>query len=308
MDKGYIMKNKDLLINLCSTGKSINDFLGQVQELFILENYYININIKFPQNGFVYPYHLNIIVAVINYAKLHNNIKINILQKPNKGHYISRMNFYKVLGLDDEENYIRHNRSESLIEITEVKRDEASKVVNAIMKVIQRQCILNNDVFCALNYCFMEIVDNLRHSELESGYLVLQNYSRNNKLIISVIDTGIGIPESLRQNEKYKTFTNDRLLEYSIRENITNGSGMGNGLYHTKKFIDENRGCFNIYSNGYNLKTSNGSVEVKESNYWQGTLLNLEINTNIDTSWNNIFGVDIPTTVIEADDCINGLW
>ena len=49
----------------------------------------------------------------------------------------------------------------------------------------------------------------------------------------TIVDDGIGVRESLAENEKYVGVSEEEALRMCIKDAITDGKGMGFGLYST---------------------------------------------------------------------------
>lgn len=76
------------------------------------------------------------------------------------------------------------------------------------------------------------------HSEENRGEYYVPNihYVANQKahtLSILIADDGIGVQASLAKNEKYRTLSEAEALKLCIEDNVTDGAGMGFGLYAT---------------------------------------------------------------------------
>ncbi len=104
-----------------------------------------------------------------------------------------------------------------------------------------------------------------------------------------VADPGQGIHKSLTTNpkeEKYKQFTSVEALENCIKDGVTNGTGMGKGLYITANFIQQNGGTLLLQSGNDVLTINKNGKYMSQSGFWNGTIVFLQINSNvpIDTS------------------------
>ena len=76
----------------------------------------------------------------------------------------------------------------------------------------------------------------MNHSEIDKG-LVVVHYDENESIIrIMICDTGIGIYKSLTtapKNACYGSYTEEDALLKCIEDKVTNGKGMGFGLFST---------------------------------------------------------------------------
>lgn len=289
---------------------SICDLIGCFNGIYELRTEdVINLKIKIPEH--VYPQYLTIIVGIVKYLRSKNvivEVSINNLFNNN---YVKRINFYRELEVDCDESFCRKDSRGRFLEITRFDNENNIDITNEIMDIIRGQYDVDDSVMRCLNYCFFEMIDNVQNHAYSpiDGYTVVQNYKNEQILRICILDSGIGIHKSLTHREsKYTDLTQEKALEYCIKEEVTSGNGMGNGLFHTNQFILENKGKLNIYSGDYYLNVDNGKVDICECPYWQGSLIYIEINKNNNVDLKSIFGDNIPTTVLEMDECLDDLW
>lgn len=93
---------------------------------------------------------------------------------------------------------------------------------------------IETTVLQAMSYCFYEILDNvLTHSGKELGTVITHYDSVEHVLSFLVADDGIGVRASLSENEEYAQITEPEALKMCIKDVITDGKGMGFGLYST---------------------------------------------------------------------------
>ena len=156
------------------------------------------------------------------------------------------------------------------------------QVYRRLMKVLINQPEVETSLLQGMSYCFYEIMDNvLIHSGKNVG-IVITNYSASRHIIqILVADDGIGIRESLAINDEYSDISEPQALEYCIRDKVSDGQGMGFGLYSTAKLITTAGHKLIIRSGGYTL-TANGDISVSESEPWAGTIVYFELQSNVD--------------------------
>lgn len=247
-------------------------------------------------------------LAAVQYAKSNGRDVSVDVGTPSR--YLQRMNFYDELGIDLPEKFSRHDADGRLMEFCNINSENDTDVVNSIMCVIEAQNFLEDSVLGCLNYCFWEMVDNIRgHAESNiGGYSVVQHYPADNRLEINLVDAGRGIQASLKESERYREISEIDALKTCIVKGATNGVGLGNGLYHTTNFIKENRGLFQLYSGNHVLKVTSDGTDVLDHPFWHGTAIHMEIQTQNGVDLKKIFGDEIPTSVEEARDCIHNLW
>ena len=105
---------------------------------------------------------------------------------------------------------------------------------------------------------------------------------------------GIGIYEALTKTpgSKYEDLTPEQAIEWSTQKGVTNGKGVGNGLYHTYYFVKENGGELILHSGEYLYRVVGGEVGIHKVPYWQGTYVFLKVNTEIDVDSKLIMGAN----------------
>ena len=156
------------------------------------------------------------------------------------------------------------------------------QVYRRLVEVLIHQPEVETSLLQGMSYCFYEVMDNvLIHSGKNVG-IVITNYSESQNLIqILVADDGIGIRESLAQNAEYGNITEQQALEYCIRDKVSDGKGMGFGLYSTSRLINT-AGHKLIIRSGNHTLSANGEMTVTESDPWTGTIVYFEHSSNMD--------------------------
>lgn len=156
------------------------------------------------------------------------------------------------------------------------------QVYRRLVKVLIHQPEVETSLLQGMSYCFYEVLDNvLIHSGKTVG-IVITNYSEEQHLIqILVADDGIGIQASLAQNSEYAQITEPQALEYCIKDRVSDGKGMGFGLYSTSRLINT-AGHKLIIRSGCHTLSANGDMFITESEPWQGTIVYFELRSNLD--------------------------
>ncbi len=156
------------------------------------------------------------------------------------------------------------------------------QVYRRLVEVLIHQPEIETSLLQGMSYCFYEVMDNvIIHSGKTVG-IVITNYSESDHLIqILVADDGMGIQASLAQNSEYANITEGQALEYCIKDNVSDGKGMGFGLYSTSRLITT-AGHRLIIRSGNHALSANGDLTVLESEPWQGTIVYFELRSNMD--------------------------
>lgn len=114
-----------------------------------------------------------------------------------------------------------------------------NSVYQDVMRTLTSHIDIETSVLQALSYCFYEILDNVHiHSGKPLGTSITYYDSDNAVLRVLVADDGKGIYSSLKENPEYAYITESEALGLCLRDTITDGKGMGFGLYATSRLID----------------------------------------------------------------------
>lgn len=153
-------------------------------------------------------------------------------------------------------------------------------------------------VLQALSYCLYEMMDNVHiHSGKPLGTAMTCFDSVRNTMSILIADDGMGIKASLSENEKYSEISEAEALRMCLQDKITDGKGMGFGLYTTSRLVDRIGKEFVLHSGTHKLVRKDGTESVIENGFWQGTLIYMVIGTGEEIDPNQI--VDHRTDVVE---------
>ena len=153
-------------------------------------------------------------------------------------------------------------------------------------------------VLQALSYCLYEMMDNVHiHSGKPLGTAMTSYDDTKKTLSILIADDGMGIKASLTENEKYTNITEAEALKMCLEDKITDGKGLGFGLYTTSRLVDSIGKEFILHSGKHKLIRKDGQESVVENGFWQGTLIYMVIGTGEEIDPNQI--VDHRTDVVE---------
>ncbi len=154
-------------------------------------------------------------------------------------------------------------------------------VYQRVVGILTQYIEIETTVLQAMSYCFYEILDNvLTHSGKEMGTIITHYDSANYILSILVADDGIGVRASLSENNNYSDVTEPDALRMCIQDAITDGKGMGFGLYSTSLLVRDAGLQFVVRSGNHRLLVQNGVESIAESDFWQGTVVYLQLHTN----------------------------
>ncbi len=183
-------------------------------------------------------------------------------------------------------------------------------VVNAMTSHFE----IEVSVLQALSYCLYEMMDNVHiHSGKPLGTAMTHYEDGSKTLCILIADDGMGIRKSLAENKKYSHITESEALKLCLEDTITDGKGLGFGLYTTSRLVDNIGKEFILHSGSHKLIIKNGSTSVIENGFWQGTLIYMEIGTSEEIDPNQIVdhranaAEEYNETFVETEE-LESLW
>jgi hypothetical protein len=133
------------------------------------------------------------------------------------------------------------------------------------------------------------MMDNVHiHSGKPLGTAITYFDSTQNTMSILIADDGMGIKASLSENERYKDITEPEALKMCLEDKITDGKGLGFGLFTTSRLVDSIGKEFILHSGKHKLIRKDGQESVVENGFWQGTLIFMVIGTGEEIDPNQI--------------------
>lgn len=189
-----------------------------------------------------------------------------------------------------------------------------NEVYKQVMQTLTSHLEIEVSVLQAMSYCFYEILDNVHiHSGKPLGTAITHFDAENNVLRVLVADDGMGIRESLAENDKFHDISEQDALRLCIEDSVTDGKGMGFGLYATTRMMKDIGLKFILHSGTHKLVFKDGTTEILDNGLWLGTIAYMEISTSIEINPNDV--VDHRTNAeeqfnesfVETDE-IESLW
>ena len=208
--------------------------------------------------------------------------------------------------------YFGDNRTLPVIEMFD--NESIYSVYEDIVNTLKRQPDIELGILQALSFCFYEILDNvLTHSMKSCGTVVMKYTLEKARIQIMVLDDGIGIHRSLTENKAYRDISEAEALAKCMLDRVTDGKGMGFGLYSIACLIRHAGIVLKLHS-GNHILTFNGVEErIEEDDFWQGTVIYFELHSDKEIDPNEVLG-DRTDVVSEFDDefldteDIDNLW
>lgn len=171
-------------------------------------------------------------------------------------------------------------------------------VYQNVIKSMTSHLEIEVSVLQALSYCLYEMMDNVHiHSGKPLGTAITHYDSHSQTMQILIADDGMGVLASLSENSKYYNITEAEALKLCLQDKITDGKGMGFGLYTTSRLIDSIGQKFILHSGNHKLIREHGTESIIENGFWQGTLIYMEIHTGQEIDPNQI--VEHRTNIVE---------
>jgi anti-sigma regulatory factor (Ser/Thr protein kinase) len=213
-------------------------------------------------------------------------------------HYFERMGLFSFLKLNSGIIINEHESAGRFIPLTQIKDSNSlSKFIEDMIPLLH----LDKRHSEPIKYIMSEIVRNvLEHSGSVDGAIVAaQYYKKTNTLRIGIVDSGVGISQTIRRFHVAKTDLEaiGLALTPGITGTTSNEGGTdynaGAGLFFTKSISKINRDCFLLYSGNtfYKLlKEKSGKIVKLNSNpfddrhskdeslpYWTGTIVGIDM-------------------------------
>ncbi len=286
------MPHLNLVINFRQYPDPIS-LIGLISPVFNLkEGQVLDIAIVFT-GGYVHSDSLLLVASMVKNLRL-EGITVNVVVVGGDS-YASRIDFYRLIDVPFDEQYARRNSRGRFIELKMFDQRSIYRLQDELNMILYQNGRIIREVLELLFYCLGEIMDNtITHSGKGNGWVSAQYYPEKEEIMITICDYGQGIHSSLSSHPgtKYTGITEEKALDLCIQRGVTNGEGLGFGLFATSQFILKNSGRLLLYSGAHYLKAENGGYQITNGSYWKGTVVSLKINTNITVDYKSIMPVN----------------
>ena len=184
------------------------------------------------------------------------------------------------------DNYFKGARN---VSIDVFDAQSLNAVYRDVIKSMTSHFEIEVSVLQALSYCLYEMMDNVHiHSGKPLGTAMTCYNEKDKTLQLLIADDGMGIRASLAENEKYADISEADALMLCLKDTITDGKGMGFGLYTTSRLVDSIGKEFILHSGSHKLIIKDKHTTIVENGYWQGTLVYMVIGTGEEIDPNQI--------------------
>lgn len=237
-------------------------------------------------------------VAALGLMVGSDNVHFVKLEAKSK-HYLERIGLFKLLGLDSNIKIREHEASGRFIPLTVIRNSsEASRAIIDMIPMLH----LKPHQAEPTKYVVSELVRNvLEHASSPAGaILCAQYYKKNNIIRIGIVDTGIGITNSI--NTSHHAKDDLEAIRLALTPGITGTTSRiggtdfnaGAGLFFIKSIANVSRDFFIIYSGSAMFKLLKKPPRVKRIvlnsdpfkdkhsaatalPHWQGTAVGIDI-------------------------------
>lgn len=226
-----------------------------------------------------------------------NKITVEDFEAKSK-HYFKRMGLFKALGIDSKMTVKAHESAGRFIPLTQIKNSvDLSKFLTDIIPLLH----LQPKPAETIKYIVSELVRNvLEHAQSPRGAIVsAQYYAKSNSIKIGIVDTGVGIKQTI--DVVHPTATHQDAIRLALTPGITGTTSSeggtdqnaGAGLFFIKSIATVNKNFFMMYSGDtmYKLlkRTSTSKIKLHadpfddrhslKTNlpYWQGTVVGVDL-------------------------------
>ena len=184
------------------------------------------------------------------------------------------------------DNYFKGARN---VSIDVFDAQSLNAVYRDVIKSMTSHFEIEVSVLQALSYCLYEMMDNVHiHSGKPLGTAMTCYNEKDKTLQLLIADDGMGIRASLAENEKYADISEADAHMLCLKDTITDGKGMGFGLYTTSRLVDSIGKEFILHSGSHKLIIKDKQTTIVENGYWQGTLVYMVIGTGEEIDPNQI--------------------
>ncbi len=207
--------------------------------------------------------------------------------------YMMRMDYCKVLGIERDEGFARHDPCDRFVPLTAIPIDEMESdpggTAERLARVIEKNTDFSGSAADIMNLSFSEAIDNIvQHSAAPSpGIAGAQWFPNLGYVETCVADCGIGIPGSMSSNDAYLGLSDDELLKkafeyqsgqwYGKSEFGTREVSGGVGLCYSAGLARKLGGHLWAVSHSSAIHISENGVEALDDVYYPGTVVVLRI-------------------------------
>ncbi len=212
--------------------------------------------------------------------------------------YLQRIDYFSSLGIDIDEQFVRHDTASRLVPISMIRVDggepDPNEITAKVKTVITSHVGLSKSVSDNLDLSLGEIIDNvIQHSGTDApGVACAQYYKKHGYVEVCVADCGVGIPASMSENPAYAGKDDDELLEMAFQRNTGQWYGRsrigtemvsgGMGLSFASSLVRAIGGHIWAISRGSAVHVSARGTERLSGLFYPGTLIVVRVPETMD--------------------------
>lgn len=252
----------------------------------IIENNPEEICVNLSKIEFVTPSGLCPLISFIKILKVKFPYKKYCITPPvdnSVRNYLSRIGLFEHLNIKK----FKVNKKpckESLMELTQISYGDSSFERDSnIMNLIKKNIKCTDTTVNRIGYAVGEMVQNIiDHSESPvGGFMCAQVYRNKKTLEVCFSDYGVGIATKIKNKFDYDKSDAECILE-ATELSVSTGSldkNSGQGLFLTKKIIQDNKGSMKIVSNNGIIKINKNGHVIENCKFnFPGTTISLKFN------------------------------
>ena len=206
------------------------------------------------------------------------SLKIIEPKRDNALHQWHNLGISKYLGLSEEVKPASNLPSFPITKLTEPSYPLAGKVI----KILTSDLRGAENFHKALHFAIREIIENaFEHGQTNHCYMCAYSVPTKKIVRLCILDSGIGIPDSIRTNQRYNDIQNDvEAVELASNYGVSSKSeDRGIGLYILRDVVEKNEGSLSILS-GNALVEFTSEVKGKSLTVpFSGTVIKLTLRT-----------------------------
>ncbi len=156
--------------------------------------------------------------------------------------------------------------------------DSTTQKENALKQIVNYYG--NNDISTMILQIFSEIFQNfISHAEKDTLSVIVVQGNKN-KIEFACADNGIGIINSLKENQRYSLYKSESLFPKVLERGVTSkekSNHLGYGLYYVNEVVNRLKGQMSVFTDNMILQNDHGRIYISKIAHWQGTLINVNI-------------------------------
>lgn len=217
--------------------------------------------------------------------------------------YISRMDYYKIVGIEHKEGFTRHPEGDRFLPLSQIEEFGANLVASRLRTTVTSHLPFSDSAVDMVDYAFGEVLDNvLQHAKAPSpGVACSQYYPNGNFVEVCIADCGRGIAASMANNSSYSGMDADSLLAKAFDRftgeyfgvpvyGSPNVSG-GMGLWVAANVVRALGGHIWVVSRGNAVDVSESGTQCIPGMYYPGTVVTMRFPvTDKAVSGDDVFG------------------